>query len=264
MSSTKPIGIFDSGIGGLSVLSHIRECMPAEDLIYVSDTRHLPYGTKSPSHVKKRSLLITEFLIEQGVKSVVVACNTATAASITTLRNQFNIPIIGMEPGVKPGIENSSNGKVAILATDGTLGSLKFQELMQRFSGHTTIVIQPCHGWVELVEEQYSDDSDLDSVIREQLHPLMEQGVDTLVLGCTHYPFLRQHIDRIAGGKAHIIDTGEAVAKQLKRRLAAQDLLNLTPHTGTEQFWSSAPSPTTERIVSRLLDKPCVLNQLPE
>ncbi len=264
MSSSKPIGIFDSGIGGLSVLSHIRALLPDEDLIYVADTRHLPYGNKSPDYVRARSLHITEFLIEQGVKSVVVACNTATAASITALRNDFNIPIVGMEPGVKPGIEQSRNGKVAILATDGTLGSSKFQELMQRFSSLATVMILPCHGWVELVEEQDPENPNAESIIRKQLNPLLDQGVDTFVLGCTHYPFLKQHLDKIAGNKALIIDTGAAVAKQLRRRLAAEGLLNQSQHAGTEQFWSSAPNPVSEQVISRLLGKPCVIKQLPE
>lgn len=264
MSSSKPIGIFDSGIGGLSVLSHIRKCLPAEDLIYVADTKHLPYGTKSPHYVNKRSLLITEFLIKQGVKSVVVACNTATAAAIKILRNNYKIPIIGMEPGIKPGIEQSRNGKIAILATEGTLGSVKFQDLMQRFNTHATVLIQPCHGWVELVEEQQSEVSDSSLIIHSQLYPLLEQGIDTLVLGCTHYPFLRHHIEKIVDKKAFIIDTGDAVSKQLKRLLQAEDLLNNSPHVGTESFWSSAPSAKTEGIISRLWAKPCKLNRLPE
>ena len=264
MSSSKPIGIFDSGVGGLSVLSHVRKRLPAEDLIYVADTGHIPYGTKTPNHVKKRSLLITEFLIEQGAKSVIVACNTATAAAISALRNSFEIPIVGMEPGVKPGIEQSQNGKVAILATEGTLGSAKFHELMQRFKTHATVLIQPCHGWVELVEEQQPDDFDSSSIIRKQLYPLLQQGVDTLVLGCTHYPFLRHHIQKIVDEKAQIIDTGAAVAKQLQRRLAAKDLLNSNTHVGSEQFWSSAPNAKTEGIISRLWGKPCKVAQLPE
>lgn len=263
MPSKDPIGIFDSGIGGLSVLSHIRALLPSEDLIYVSDSLHLPYGSKNADFVKKRSLLITDFLLTQGAKAIVVACNTATAASISVLRNQFDVPIIGMEPGVKPGTEHSKNGVVGILATDGTLGSEKFRELMQRFNGHATIIIQPCHGWVELVEAQDTDSATAESIIREQLNPLLQQGVDTIVLGCTHYPFLRQQIDRITGRSVHIVDTGEAVARQLKRRLAAQNLLNPSSKTGTEQFWSSAPSTKNAQIISRLWGKPCTVNQLP-
>ncbi len=264
MPSSKPIGIFDSGIGGLSVLSHIRKFLPAEDLIYVADTRHLPYGTKCSRYIKERSLFITDFLIKQGVKSVIVACNTATAAAISTLRKNYDVPIVGMEPGVKPGIEQSRNGKVAILATEGTLSSTKFHELMQRFSHHATVWIQPCHGWVELVETQRPETADSILLIQKQLDPLLLQGVDTLVLGCTHYPFLKLHIEKIIEGKALIIDTGAAVAKQLKRRLAAADLLKNHSLVGIEQFWSSAPNPKTESIISRLWGKPCKLNQLPE
>jgi glutamate racemase len=263
MSSKDPIGIFDSGIGGLSVLVHIRKQLPAEDLIYVADSLHLPYGTKSTEYVIRRSLLISEFLLDQGVKSIVVACNTATAASVAVLRNRFDVPIIGMEPGVKPGIESSKNGTVAILATDGTLGSEKFKNLMRRFNEQADIIIQPCHGWVELVEKQDNDPPTAESIIRERISPLLQRGVDTIVLGCTHYPFLRHHIERITEGTVHIIDTGEAVARQLKRLLAAHHLLNPSSKAGSEQFWSSAPSTLNARIVSRLWGKPCLLNQLP-
>ncbi len=195
---------------------------------------------------------------------MVVACNTATAVSISTLREHYEIPIIGMEPGVKPGIENSRNGKVAILATTGTLESTKFKNLIRRYNNHATIIIQPCHGWVELVENQHPDDFDRDSILRAPLIPLLEHNVDTIVLGCTHYPFLRNEIEQLTEGGLQIIDTGEAVARQLKRRMVALDLLNTDQHAGTDQFWSSSRNPKTERIISHLLHKPCKILQLPE
>jgi len=263
MHSYQPIGIFDSGIGGLSVLSHIRELLPQEDLIYVADNQHLPYGCKSTDFVCQRSVAITQFLLQQGVKSIVVACNTATAAAVSTLRQQFTLPIIGMEPGLKPGIQQSQNGQIAILATEGTLGSEKFKRLMQQHQGDADVLIHPCHGWVELVEEQKPDNREIKPAVEEQLLPLLQNSVDTLVLGCTHYPFLKSVITAIAGEEIRIIDTGPAVARHLKRRLASERLLSDMGRPGTESFWSSAPDDRLEALVSRLWGKSCQLHTLP-
>ncbi|MEN8132811.1 MAG: glutamate racemase [Pseudomonadota bacterium] len=263
-SRNEPIGVFDSGVGGLSVLSHIRKLLPAEDLIYVADSDHLPYGDKGADYVRERSVAITEFLIRQGAKAIVVACNTATAAAVSTLRHAFKLPIIGMEPGLKPGITQSRNGKIAILATEGTLGSEKFQGLMNRHGNGATVLIQPCPGWVELVEQQYPSHENPQTIINEQLSPLLERGVDTLVLGCTHYPFLIADIEKTVSGQAAIIDTGLAVAKQLKKRLAAEGLLNEPRHSGREQFWSSASGGKTERLISRLWGSSCKVKPLPK
>ena len=263
MSSRKPIGIFDSGIGGLSVLAQIRALLPAEDLLYVADTGHLPYGNKSPEFVLQRSLFITRFLIEEGAKAIVVACNTATAAAIACLRERFELPIIGMEPGVKPGIEQSANGRVAILATEGTLGSLKFRDLLARHAQGAWVEVVPCHGWVEQVESVPFERQTACQAVEAQLSPLLDQGVDTLVLGCTHYPFLRDIIQSVAGHEVRIIDTGEAVARQLKRRLAISALLSDQPHPGTERFWSSAPDGNTQALIERLWRRPNTLQPLP-
>lgn len=262
MSCSDPIGIFDSGVGGLSVLYHIRRLLPTEDLYYVADTGHLPYGNKSPDAVQQRSLAITEFLIRQGAKAMVVACNTATAAAISLLRQRFELPIIGMEPGVKPGIEQSRVGKVAILATEGTLGSEKFQALLDRHGSTAQVLVQPCHGWVELVEAQ-ADHATSRRTIEQQILPLMAQGIDTLVLGCTHYPFLTRAIQEITGNGIQIIDTGLAVARQLNRRLAAADLHKPGVQPGIERFWSSGPAAPTTQLISRLWGKPCKIEALP-
>ena len=263
MKSSQPIGIFDSGVGGLSVLAHIHALLPNEDLLYVADNGHLPYGTKSLEYVTDRSLKITEFLIAEGAKSIVVACNTATAAAVSRLRERFSLPIIGMEPGVKPAIEQTENGRVAILATVGTLGSDKFRNLMQRHGNSAKVLIQPCHGWVELVEQQTPDPEETTHRVAEQLLPLLRQGIDTLVLGCTHYSFLTSTIASIAGDRVQIIDTGFAVAKQLQQRLYTAGLLRATPHPGTVQFWSSAPNAHTDALISRLWGSPCQAVPLP-
>jgi glutamate racemase len=262
MSSPAPIGIFDSGVGGLSVLHHIRHLLPQEDLLYVADNGHLPYGNKRPDYVQRRSLQISEFLIRQGAKAVVVACNTATAAAIALLRQRYDLPIIGMEPGVKPGIEQSRAGKVAILATAGTLGSAKFQDLMQRHGNGAEVMVQPCPGWVELVETQ-ADPSTIRQTLEPQLGPLMDLGIDTLVLGCTHYPFLTQAIRELVGTDIRIIDTGLAVARQLNRRLTELNLQKSGTQPGSERFWCSGHRIPTTRLISRLWDKTVRIEPLP-
>jgi glutamate racemase len=261
-SSAAPIGIFDSGVGGLSVLHHIRRLLPMEDLLYVADNGHLPYGNKTQEMVQGRALVISEFLIRQGAKAIVVACNTATAAAVLLLRQRYALPIIGMEPGVKPGIEQSRAGKVAILATEGTLGSAKFQALLQRHSNRAEVRVQPCPGWVELVETQ-ADAGAIRQTLEPQLKPLLIQGIDTLVLGCTHYPFLSDAIQKLAGGDIQIIDTGLAVARQLERRLAEANLLKTDAQPGIERFWCSAPSINTTQLFSRLWGKAVKIEPLP-
>jgi glutamate racemase len=262
MPRSAPIGIFDSGVGGLSVLQHIRRLLPTEDLYYVADTAHLPYGNKPPEAVQQRTLAISDFLIRAGAKAIVVACNTATAAAITRLRQTYDLPIIGMEPGVKPGIERSGVGKVAILATEGTLGSAKFQDLMQRHGNGAEVVVQPCPGWVELVETR-ADPGTIRRTLEPRLRPLMELGIDTLVLGCTHYPFLSEAIRELVGTDVLIIDTGPAVARQLERRLADADLLKRDTRPGLERYWCSATSTATAALISRLWGKPVTINPLP-
>jgi glutamate racemase len=261
-SLSAPIGIFDSGVGGLSVLHHIRRLLPAEDLFYVADNGHLPYGNKHPETVQRRALAISDFLIRRGAKAIVVACNTATAAAIILLRQRYDLPIVGMEPGVKPGIEQSRAGKVAILATEGTLGSAKFQDLMQRHGNGAEVLVQPCPGWVELVETQ-ADAVTVRQTLETQLGPLRARGIDTLVLGCTHYPFLSAAILDLMGGEIRIIDTGLAVARQLNRRLIEANLCRAGGQPGIERFWCSGPPADTQHLISRLWGKPVRIEPLP-
>lgn len=264
MLSDAPIGIFDSGIGGLSVLKHIRALLPHEDLKYVSDRAHLPYGNKDNDFILQRSRYITQFLVEQNVKAIVIACNTATAAAVKYLRENFPTPIIGMEPGVKPAIEQSQSGMIGVLATQGTLSSHKFQTLLQQHANGSNIVICPCQGWVEAIELNGHDHQITHKLVAQGLQPILESGVDTLVLGCTHYPFLRKAIENIAGSEISIIDTGEAVAKQLYRRLVDLDLLSQTTSPGTEDYWCSAPPQETQTMIERLLCKPAFVQSLPK
>ncbi|MCU7906700.1 MAG: glutamate racemase [Candidatus Thiodiazotropha sp. (ex Epidulcina cf. delphinae)] len=261
--TSRPIGIFDSGIGGLSVVRHIRRILPSEDLLYVSDRAHLPYGTKDSQYILDRTHRIAEFLIQRGVKAIVIACNTATAVAVHHLRKAFQLPIIGMEPGVKPAILQSRNGLIGVLATEGTLGSGKFQTLLNQHADGSEIIICPCHGWVEAIERDGMAYRKTLELVRRQLTPVLEQGVDTLVLGCTHFPYLEENILKVAGPSIAIIDTGPAVAKQLRRRLVDENLLSTDDAPGSERFWCSAPPEQTRKLIEKLQGQPCVVNSLP-
>mgnify|MGYP003411322147 FL=1 len=251
----RPIGVFDSGVGGLSVLRHVRAMLPGEDLLYVADSAHAPYGDKSVQFIEARAMAIAEFLVARDAKALVVACNTATAAAITALRQRFGLPIVGMEPAVKPAAEATRSGVIGVLATSGTLDSGKFAELVQRFGSQARVIVQPCPGLVEQVEL-----GDLAGPLTRRLlegfiAPLLDAGADTLVLGCTHFPFLQPLLRELVGEEVAIIETGAAVARQLVRRLAEADFSDgITPASGHESSlelrFLSARSQGTERFFS--------------
>ncbi|MEJ2454603.1 MAG: glutamate racemase [Candidatus Thiodiazotropha sp.] len=264
MPSNLPIGIFDSGIGGLTVLRHIREQMPSESIVYVADRGHLPYGSKPDAFIQSRAIAISEYLLTLPVKAVVVACNTATAAAIHTLRDRYDLPIIGMEPGVKPAIAQSKNGIIGILATERTLGSGKFKILLERHANGSDVFIKPCHGWVEHIEAGDQNEALTRSMIEETVAPLLAKGIDTLVLGCTHYPFLLDAIKQVVGDEIEIIDTGLAVAAQLHRRLLENDLLSDTTGNGTLSFTCSGPLEEMRELLTRLWDADAELVGLPD
>jgi glutamate racemase len=225
-----PIGIFDSGVGGLSILRHIRAQLPHEHLLYVADTGFAPYGDKSEDVVAARSLAVARFLVARGAKALVVACNTATISAVKLLRESFpDMPIVGVEPGLKPAAGASRNGKIGVLATERTLAGAKFLQLRNQISATTgaEFLLRACRGLVEQIE--LGDVETTRQLLRHYITPLLEQGADTLVLGCTHYPLVRASIeDVIADSGAHgivLVDTGDAVARQLVRLLDAGQLL---------------------------------------
>ncbi len=252
MDNHQPIGVFDSGVGGLSVLRHVQEMLPFERLLYVADSAYMPYGSQSPESVRERSRLITRFFIDTGAKAVVVACNTATAAAIEALRREFSLPIIGMEPAVKPAVESTKSGVIGVLATSGTLASEKFTRLVQRFDSHARVVFQPGEGLVEQVEAGELDSDKTRALLQSCLMPLLEHGVDTLVLGCTHYPFLTPVIRDIVGENVVILDTGNAIAAELKRKLDQLGLTGSGDCSGPVRFFSSGDVERVEPMMSRL------------
>lgn len=260
---TSPIGVFDSGVGGLSVLRHIRSELPYEDLLYVADSGYAPYGDKTPEQIVARVMHLGAFLIERGAKSLVIACNTATAAGAAALRARYDLPIVAMEPAVKPAAAATRNGVVGVLATVGTLQSAQFAALLDRFGGDVDVVTQPCPGLVECVERGELAGPAVDALLRRYLEPLLARGADTIVLGCTHYPFLRPLIETIAGADIAIIETGAAVARQLVRRLNDAGLRTPATQAGSETFWSSGNSAAIEQVVRCLWRPDARLSPLP-
>jgi glutamate racemase len=234
-----PIGIFDSGVGGLSVLRVIRAELPAADLIYVADSAYTPYGDRPSEFVQQRAVSLVEFLLDRGVKAVVVACNTATAAAAATLRVRFAVPIVAMEPAVKPAAAQTRSGVVGVLATTRTLASARFLELVDAHGGGVQVIVQPCPGWVEQVERGEVEGDASRRLVERHLRPVLDRGADTLVLGCTHYPFLRPLIEQIAGPDVRVIDPAYAVVRELRRRLDLAGLLPAQGAPGRDAFWTT-------------------------
>jgi glutamate racemase len=256
------IGVFDSGVGGLSVLRHIREVLPNERLIYVADSGHVPYGDKSRDYIEQRSLLLARFLQEQGADAIVIACNTASAAAAASLRSQFAMPIIAMEPAVKPAVAASRNGIVGVLATTGTLASARFAALLERHADEGEIITQGCPGLVEQVEKGELNTAHTRALIQQYTEPLLARGADTLILGCTHYPFLAPLISEVVGANIALVDTGAAVARQLQRRLSTELPARLAAGRHTE-FFSSGNVAEASRIMSLLWGETLQVKGLP-
>ena len=223
-----PIGIFDSGIGGTSILSEINTLLPNEDTIYLSDSANAPYGQRSAQEVIALSIKNTEYLLTKGCKMIVVACNTATTNAIKTLRNNYSVPFIGIEPAIKPAALKTTTNVIGILATKGTLNSQLFEQTSNTINDSIRIIEQVGEGLVELIEKGKINSKEMTALLEKYLHNMLKQNADCIVLGCTHYPYLIPQIRQIVGNNVHIIDSGEAVARQTKRILSQNDLLNKT------------------------------------
>ncbi len=251
-SNTHPIGVMDSGVGGISVLKHIRAIMPHESLIYVADSLYAPYGNKTAEQIIERCIQVADFLLDQQVKALVVACNTATAAAIKEMRTRYAVPIIGMEPAVKPAAQASKNGVIGVLATVGTLKSAQYAALLEHYGAGVQVIAQGCEGLVERVESGALSDAATRRLLQQYLAPLLASGADTIVLGCTHYPFLRPLIAEIVGPEIAIIDTGKAVSVQLQKKLVEANLLVNKSQQPEVVFWTNSPSDKANIVIQQL------------
>ena len=250
-SFTDAIGVFDSGVGGLSVLRAIRDALPAENLVYVADSGHAPYGDQSEAHITQRTLTVGNWLASAGVKAITVACNTATVVAIRHLREQIDIPVVAIEPAIKPAANKTRSGVVAVLATTQTLQSESVARLCQEHGEGKRILLQACPGWVEAVEMADLDSPRTQALLRQFVEPLISEGADTFVLGCTHYPFLRGALQRIVGEQVALIDPAVAVATELTRRLGN----NLRTHAktlGSTRFFTTGNVAHVQQVVSHL------------
>ena len=238
------IGVFDSGVGGLSVLRVLREHLPQATLLYVADSGNAPYGEKTEAFITGRSLAIAEFLLAQGAELLVVACNTATATSVKALRQRHpHLPIVGIEPGVKPAVAASVARKVGVLATPGTLASERFAHLIAQHAGDAQILAQPCPGLAKAIEDGPLDGPELRELVQRHCGSLKSAGVDTVVLGCTHYPFVATLIAEAMGPGVTLIDTSVAVARQTvrlaRRAWSSAERLEGEPSPGRTRLWTS-------------------------
>ncbi len=261
VSADAPIGVFDSGIGGLSILRALRHTLPDEDFIYVADTGHAPYGERDEDFVLARAEHIAQELIERrGIKLLVVACNTATAAAIQALRARWpQCPIVGVEPALKPAAASSQTHRVGVLATRGTLASEKFAQLQASIVGATDFVLQPCDGLAAAIED--GDAARTTALCQRYVHALGPLGarvgqIDTLVLGCTHYAFAMDDFVRLVGPQVRILETGEPVARRTRQLLQEAQRLRSAPHAGRLTLQSSGDLPTLQAAAQRWLDGP--------
>jgi glutamate racemase len=263
MAANDVLGVFDSGVGGISVLREIRRLLPYEDLLYVADSGNVPYGSKSEEWIRDRSLTIGAWLIKQGAKAIVIACNTATAAAAHTVRAAFDLPIVAMEPAIKPAVAATRSGIVGVLSTVGTARSERLTSLIERFGRGVQILTQPCPGLVECVEAGDLVGPSTRALLEGYTMPLLERGADTLVLGCTHYPFLRPLLRDIVGNDIVVIDTGAAVARRTRDVLGRHALLS-PAGIGTEYFRTSGGVETARHVIGEYLwGAPVAVEALP-
>jgi len=235
----RPIGIFDSGIGGLTVTAAIRQALPRERLLYFGDNQHVPYGQRSLDEVRTFSHAIVEALLRADCKLIVIACNTASAAALAAVRAAHpGFPFVGMEPAVKPAVEHTSTGTVGVIATTATFQSELYASIVERFSGDVTVLHQACPGLVTQIEAGLLEHADTEAMLRGWLEPMLARRIDALVLGCTHYPLVRPLIARIVGPGVRIIDPAPAIARRVQQLLNEQHL-STDAEQGSLQCWTS-------------------------
>lgn len=255
-ASTQPIGIFDSGVGGLSVLRAIRRELPAETLLYLGDQAHVPYGSRPRDQIREFAFGITRFLLDRGAKLIVVACNTASAVALHDLRLAFpEVPFVGMEPAVKPAAETTHTGKVGVLATPTTFAGELYASVVERFAKDVQIFQSTCPGLVEQIELGDLTGPQTRQILEEALQPMLAEGIDTVVMGCTHYPFVIPLIETITGLEVRTIDPAPAIARQTRRLLAERGLLSPEGERGKVRFFTSGNLMAFQELLPILLDE---------
>ena len=250
----QPIGVFDSGVGGLSVLRAMRQIMPTESVLYFADQVHVPYGPRPMQQVRDFSEAITRFMLDQGAKLIVVACNTASAAALHFLRQTFpEVPFVGMEPAVKPAAEHTRSGLVGVLATPATFQGALYASVVERFANGVQVLQHTCPGLVGQIELGNLEEEETRAILEDALRPMLEQEIDTVVLGCTHYPFVIPLIEQIVGDAVRVIDPAPAVAKQAERLLEAGSIKHLTGQPVPVRFYTSGDTSQLASVLPRLL-----------
>ena len=258
-----PIGIFDSGVGGLSVLRAIREQMPKESIIYFGDQGHIPYGPRPMEQIRSFSEAITNFLLQHNAKIIVVACNTASAAALKYLRDKFpNIQFVGMEPAVKPAAEHTQTGKVGILATPATFQGALYASVVERFANGVELLQNTCPGLVQQIEQGNLDGEETRKILEDALLPMLEKNIDTVVLGCTHYPFVIPLIQQIVGENVRVIDPAPAVAKQVGRVLEAREMRSDSKSKGRVKFYTSGDTESLKTMLPVLLGESATVQKV--
>ncbi len=252
--SDNPIGVFDSGVGGLSVLRSIREQMPEETVLYFGDQGHVPYGPRSMEQIQNFSEGITQFLLDRGSKLIVVACNTASAAALAYLRGRFpDVSFVGMEPAVKPAAETTRTGRVGVLATPATFQGALYASVVERFGAGVELFQHTCPGLVGQIEKGELDSANTRAILEDALHPMLEKNIDTVVLGCTHYPFVIPLIQQVVGENVRVIDPAPSVARQAKRLLEAAGTKSLSQRRASVRFFTSGDVESMKSMLPVLL-----------
>lgn len=248
------IGVLDSGVGGLSVLRAIRSLLPAQPAIYVGDQAHVPYGTRQLEEVREFTHEIVRFLLDQGARLIVVACNTASVAALTSLRQAYpHIPFVGMEPAVKPAAEQTHSGTVGVLATAATFQTKMYASVVERFAQGVKILEDPCIGLVPQIEKGNLEGDETRRILESVLRPMLDQGIDTIVMGCTHYPFVIPLIQTITGPNVRVIDPAPAIARQVKRMLELNEILNPGDSIAPVRFITTSDAQQFSQLIRQLL-----------
>jgi len=254
LTSNAPIGIYDSGVGGLTIWRAVRAILPQEDLVYIADQAKVPYGDRSLEEVRGLAEGVTRFLMDQGAKLIVIACNTASAAALKYLRDLFpDYPFVGMEPAVKPAAEQTLSGKVGVLATPSTFQGELYASVVERFAHVVQLYQATCPGLVQQIEKGCLTTPKTRQILDKALEPMLKDGVDTLVMGCTHFPFVISLIREIAGEYVSVIDPAPAVARQVKRVLEARGLLSGRKSAGQKVFWTSGDAAKMAVLLPKLI-----------